>query len=334
MLDSPPLRLAGKPLKDCGNDNWEQNMIKRTIVLSNPAYVKKENDQLVVHPGTYGENGTASEKKSIPIEDIGMLMIESHQCTITEAAISALLENNAVFISCNAQHHPNGIMLPLASHTLHTAVLKDQMNASLPLRKQLWQQTMKAKILNQAAALNMSGIDTEPLEYWSRKLRSGDPDNYEGRAAAYYWKNFFPGDYGFTRDPEGMAPNGLLNYGYTILRAATARAIVGSGLHPAIGLFHKSQYNPFCLADDLMEPYRPFVDLTIRTICTEQGQHVELTPETKKHLLSILGSDVWIEGERKPMLLGLTSTTSSLVRCFAKETKKISYPLLHAPERV
>ncbi len=310
------------------------NMIKRTIVLSNQAYVKKENNQLVIQQARHNDGGQGTETHSVPIEDIGILMIESHQCTITEAAISALMENNAVFISCNSFHHPDGMMLPLAGHTLHTVVLKDQIKASLPLRKQLWQQTMKAKILNQAAALNMFGINTEPLEYWSRKVRSGDPDNYEGRAAAYYWKNFFPGDYGFVRDPEGMAPNGLLNYGYTILRAATARAIVGSGLHPAIGLFHKSQYNPFCLADDLMEPYRPFVDLVVRTICSEQGQNADLSPETKKQLLTILGNDVWIEEERKPMLLGLTSTTSSLVRCFAQETKKISYPLLHAPERV
>jgi CRISP-associated protein Cas1 len=309
-------------------------MIKRTIVLSNQAYIKKENNQLVIQQTRQKDGGQGTETKSVPIEDIGILMIESHQCTITEAVISALMENNAVVISCNAAHHPDGMMIPFAGNTLHTAVLKDQMRASMPLRKQLWQQTMKAKITNQSTALAMSGINTEPLEYWSRKVRSGDPDNYEGRAAAYYWKNFFPGDYGFTRDPEGMAPNGLLNYGYTILRAATARAIVGSGLHPAIGLFHKSQYNPFCLADDLMEPYRPFVDLIVRKLCSEHGQHAELTPETKKPLLALLGDDVWIEEERKPLLLGLTSTSSSLVKCFAKELNKLSYPALYAPERV
>jgi CRISPR-associated protein Cas1 len=208
------------------------------------------------------------------------------------------------------------------------------LNASLPLKKQLWQQTMKAKITNQSVTLAMFGIKTEPMEYWSRKVLSGDPDNYEGRAAAYYWKNFFPGDYGFTREREGNAPNSLLNYGYTIVRAAMARAIVGSGLHPAVGLHHKNQYNPFCLADDLMEPFRPFVDLAIRQICSAQGQFAELTPETKKNILSILATDVWIEEECKPLLLGLTSTTSSLVRCYAKEQRTISYPAMHAPKRV
>jgi CRISPR-associated protein Cas1 len=278
-------------------------MIKRTIVLSNQAYLKKENEQLVIQQG--------EESKSVPIEDIGVIMFENPQCTITHSVLSALMGNNAAVISCDETHHPNGIMLPIAGNVLHTAVLKDQLKASMPLRKQLWQQTMKAKIINQAAVLAMLGVKTDPLEYWVRKLRSGDPDNYEGRAAAYYWKNIFPGDYGFTREREGNAPNGLLNYGYAILRAGMARAIVGSGLHPAIGLHHKSQYNPFCLADDLMEPYRPFVDVIVRKICTDQGQFAELTSDNKKHLLGVLSVDVWIEEERKPLLLGLTSTSSS-----------------------
>jgi len=301
-------------------------MIKRTIVLSNQAYIKKENDQLVIQQG--------EENKSVPIEDVGVLMMESHQCTITEAVLSSLMTNNSVVISCDGYHHPNGIMLPVAGNVLHTAVLRDQLNASLPLKKQLWQQTMKAKITNQAVTLAMFGVKTEPIEYWSRKVRSGDPDNYEGRAAAYYWKNFFPGDYGFTREREGNAPNSLLNYGYAIVRAAMARAIVGSGLHPAVGLHHKSQYNPFCLADDLMEPFRPFLDLAVRQICTEQGQFAELTTENKKRILGVLSIDVWIEEERKPLLLGLTSTTSSLVRCYEKEIRTIHYPSMYAPERV
>lgn len=301
-------------------------MIKRTIVLSNQVYIKKENDQLVIRQG--------AETKSVPIEDIGVLMMESHQCTITEAVLSALMANNAVVMSCDGYHHPDGIMLPVSGNVLHTAVLKDQLKASIPLKKQLWQQTMKAKITNQATTLAMLGTKAEPLEYWSRKVRSGDPDNYEGRAAAYYWKNFFPGDYGFTREREGNAPNSLLNYGYTILRAAMARAVVGSGLHPAIGMHHKSQYNPFCLADDLMEPFRPFIDLAVRQICTEQGQSAELSTENKKRIIGVLSLDVWIEKERKPMLLGLTSTTSSLVYCYAKEQRMIYYPAMHAPERV
>lgn len=299
-------------------------MIKRTIVLSNQAYLKKENDQLVIEQG--------EESKTIPIEDIAVLMLESHQCTITQAVLSALMANNAAVISCDATHHPDGLMLSYAGNVLHTAILRNQLAASIPLRKQLWQQTMKAKIQNQSAVLALEGVNTKPMDYWQRKVRSGDPDNYEGRAAAHYWKHFFPGDYAFVREPEGLQPNRLLNYGYAIIRAAMARAIVSSGLHPAIGLHHKSQYNPFCLADDLMEPYRPFLDIIVKKICVEHGQSVEMSPSIKKALLGVLSVDVWIENERKPLLLGLTSTSASLVKCYDKEEKKITYPLIYAPE--
>jgi len=299
-------------------------MIKRTIVLSNKAYLKKENEQLVIQQG--------EESKTVPIEDIGILILESHQCTITESAISALMANNTAVISCTAAHHPDGLMLPFAGNVLHTAVLRDQVAASIPLRKQLWQQTIKAKLSNQASVLKMLGTNAEPIEYWARKVRSGDPDNYEGRGAAHYWKLFFPPEYNFLREPEGLSPNSLLNYGYTIIRAAMARAIVGSGLHPAIGLHHKNQYNPFCLADDLMEPYRPFLDIIVRRLCIEHGRFIELTTAIKKELLNILGVDTWIEEERKPLLLALTSTAASLAKCYAKETKQMVYPIIHAPE--
>lgn len=298
--------------------------MKRTIVISQKAYLSHKDGQVHIK--------MEEHEPTVPLEDIGLLMIESHQATISQSALSALMSNNVAVVSCDAAHHPDGIMLPIAGNVLHTAVLRDQLIASVPLRKQLWAQTVKAKILNQAAALKMLGIDAEPIEYWARKIRSGDPDNYEGRAAAHYWKNFFPGDYAFLRDPEGHSPNNLLNYGYAIIRAGMARAVVGSGLHPAVGIHHKNQFNPFCLADDLMEPFRPMLDLVVRSICQEQGKDVMLTPETKKKLLAILGIDCWIEGERKPLLLALTSTTASLVRCYAKEVRVLTYPELHAPE--
>jgi CRISPR-associated protein Cas1 len=172
------------------------------------------------------------------------------------------------------------------------------------------------------------GIDFEPMERWARKVRSGDPDNFEGRAASYYWKRFFPAEWNFARSPEGETPNNLLNYAYAVLRAAMARAIVGSGLHPAIGLHHRNQYNPFCLADDLMEPYRPFADVIVRTICIEDKDFGILTPDVKKRLLTVLSVDTWIEEERKPLLLALTNTSSSLVRCLWKESKRLVFPTL------
>lgn len=301
-------------------------MIKHTLVISQKAFVFHKDRQLHIK---------LEEKEStVPIEDVGILMLESHQCVITQSALSALMANNTVVIGCDSFHQPNGITIPLAGNVLHTAVLKDQLTSSIPLRKQLWEQTVKAKMRNQAVVLMMLVVNANPLERLSRHLRSGDPENYEGRAAAYYWKNFFPADYCFLRSREGDAPNNLLNYGYAILRAAMARAVVSSGLHPAIGLHHKNQYNPFCLVDDLMEPYRPCLDIVVRRICMEEGREVELSGENKKRLLGLLSTDVQMENERKPLELALTSTTSSLVHCYAKETRSLAYPSFCAPKRI
>ena len=299
-------------------------MIKRTVVVGSQTYISQKNGQLQI--------AKADEEPTIPIEDIGVLILESHQSTITHSALSALMENNAVVISCDATHHPDGIMTPIAGNILHTAVLKNQLRASLPMRKQLWQQTVKVKILNQAAVIAKCGMNVEPMLRWSRKVRSGDPYNVEGRAASYYWKNMFPEEYQFTRDPDGDAPNNLLNYGYAILRAAMARSIVGSGLHPAVGLHHTNQYNAFCLADDLMEPFRPFVDIAVKNVCQANPDLGFLTPTIKKELLSVLSADTWFDGEKKPLLLALTTTTSSLVKCYAKEAKQLAFPTVYPPE--
>ncbi len=257
----------------------------------------------------------------MPIEDIGVVILESHQSTISTSALNALMENNCVVIGCDNKHTPNSVMYPISGNVLHTAVLKTQLKASAPLMKQLWQQTIKTKLLNQAAVLDSKEINTKPLRLWAKKVRSGDVGNLEGRGAAYYWKQYFGkgmSRHALTRDPEGDGPNSALNYGYAILRAAMARAIVGSGLHPSIGLHHKNQYNPFCLADDLMEPYRPFVDLIVLQMCEEpcgersrtKGSEIELSTENKKELLSILAADTAVENERKPLMLALNVNNS------------------------
>lgn len=319
-------------------------MIKRTIVVSRRAYIFHKDEQLHIRmpgpegpdqdekTGRQGDEDSAGqvEEPTVPIEDIGVVVLESHQTTVTTSALNALMENNCVVIGCDAKHLPNSIMYPISSNTLHTAVMKTQLEASAPLRKQLWQQTVKAKLLNQAAVLRSREINVKPLQLWAKKVRSGDPTNLEGRGAAYYWKNFLSGIAqpfkGFVRDAEGDGPNSALNYGYAILRAAMARAIVGSGLHPSIGLHHRNQYNPFCLADDLMEPYRPFVDSIVLQLCGEYGAEIEITPGTKKLLLSVLSVDTVTEGETKPLMLSMTATTASLVRCFGGESKKLVYP--------
>lgn len=293
-------------------------MLKRTIIISNQAFIKKENNQLSIKQG--------EEEYTVPIEDIGVLMLDSPQIGITQPVISALLANDAVIISCNASHHPDGIMTPISGNALHSSILKVQLNASIPLCKQLWQQTVKEKILNQSALLEATGADPKPLQYWARKIRSGDPDNYEGRAAKHYWQRLFPLEFSFSREREGRPPNNLLNYGYAILRASVARAVVSSGLHPAVGIHHKNQYNSFCLADDIMEPYRPYVDALVLKIVKSGESSDELSPAFKKELLSILTSDVIMDNERKPLMTALSTTTRSLVSCYAKEARTIKYP--------
>lgn len=293
-------------------------MLKRTIVISSQAYLKKEQDQLVIQQG--------EESNSVPIEDIGVLLLESYQVIITQPVLSALMAIDAVVITCDASHHPNGIMLPVSGNSIHTAILGAQLEASVPFRKQLWQQTVKAKLLNQATMLERIGEESAPLRRWAAVVRSGDSSNMEARGAKYYWEHFLPVEMGFQRNPDGVPPNNLLNYGYAILRAAVARALVSSGLHPALGIHHHNEYNAFCLADDIMEPYRPFVDLLVRSIIVEGVPLDTFTPETKKKLLSILTVDVEMEGALKPLSLALSTTTKSLADCYAKERRVLKHP--------
>jgi CRISPR-associated protein Cas1 len=296
-------------------------MIKRTIVVSNPAFLKKQDEQLVIKR----EN---DQEDSVPIEDIGVLVLESYQVTITQPVLSALMANGAVVITCDSSHHPNGIMLPVSGNALHTMVLRNQLQASRPFRKRLWQQTVRAKIINQADLLERFDENPTPLRRWVTQVRSGDSSNIEARAARYYWEHFLPAEMGFQRNPEGSPPNNLLNYGYAILRAAVARALVSSGLHPAVGIHHRNEYNAFCLADDVMEPYRPFVDWLVRSIVVEGEPLHELTPSLKKRLLSILAVDVEIDKQTRPLQLALSTTTKSLADCYAKERRVLKYPRL------
>lgn len=290
-------------------------MIKRTIVITQRAYVSQHNKQLLIK--------NDEKEHSVPIEDIGVVVLESHQCTITQSAISSLLTNNVVIISCDEHHHPDGIMLPISGNILHTAIFRKQLTASRPMRNALWKQTVQQKIRNQAALLKQLKKNDTPLLTMAKKVITGDKTNIEGRASVYYWQHIFDNPK-FVRNPDGEPPNGLLNYGYSIVRAAVARALVASGLHPASGIFHKNQYNPFCLADDCMEPYRPYVDARVHSLW--KNGISEVTTDTKKELLSLLVSDVIMDGERKPLELAIARTASSLAQCFCKERKKVLYP--------
>lgn len=308
-------------------------MIKRTLYFGNPAYLSMKNRQMVIRLPEVEKNETLTKSfkessvVSRPIEDIGVVVLDHKQITITHGLLTALLENNVAVVHCNDTHHPVGMMLNLDGHTLQTQRFRNQIEASEPLKKQLWQQTVAAKIANQSALLKRLNKDVKTLDFMVRDVKSGDPDNYEARAAAHYWgvifSEFVPE---FRREREGVYPNSLLNYGYAILRAAVARALVGSGLLPTLGIFHRNQYNAYCLADDIMEPYRPFVDWAVYNHLKERGVIEELDQTAKQTMLVVLSRDTQFDKDRSPLMVGLTKTTASLAACFEGTRRKINYP--------
>lgn len=300
-------------------------MIKKTLCFSNRAYLCCRNRQLIIRiddPAT-----GKPQEHSRPIEDIGVVVIESEQVTLSSYLISALLENKVAIIICNDKHMPAGLMLPLVGNTEQSERYDAQITASLPLKKQLWQQTIAMKIKNQGAVLKkVNNLEIGNMLAWSTQVRSGDPDNLEGRAAAYYWRNLFGEDSGFVRRQEGDDPNGLLNYGYAILRAVIARSIVASGLIPTLGIHHSNKYNAYCLADDIMEPYRPYVDLMVVNLIRKFHLTPEISKETKKHLLTIPTIDVKMGKLSRPLMVAASMTTASLAKCYLGETRKLVYP--------
>ena len=280
---------------------------------------------------------------TIPIEDIGVIILDAYQLTISQKLISELLNNNVALVTCDEKHMPQGLLLNLDGNNIQQERFQNQIKASLPLKKQLWQQTIKAKISNQRALLvklhyhtnKLTNNKFENMEYWADSVRSGDTGNIEAKAAAFYWKVIF-GEYipNFVRDRYGDDPNNLLNYGYAILRAITARSLVASGLLPTLGIHHHNKYNAYALADDIMEPYRPFVDNLIFKIVKENYneknliQEFQLTKQIKEILLKIPVLDVIIENKKSPLMIAMQRTTASLYNCFAGESRKILYPVL------
>ena len=306
-------------------------MIKRTLYFGNPAYLKTTNEQLVVEtPLPIPVNGEEGEiktiQKTIPIEDIGLVILDHRQVTITQALLSKLLANNTALITCDDAHHPTGMMLNLDGHSLQSQKFRAQIEATVPLKKQLWQQTIAAKIKNQAAMLAFRREENKILLNLADSVKSGDSDNCEAKAANYYWQRVFPDFLEFRRERYGPPPNNLLNYGYAILRALVARSLVASGLLPTLGIHHRNQYNSYCLADDIMEPYRPYVDYVVYQIIRNHGKDLDISPNKKKALLEIPAMDVKIDGQKSPLMNAVQRTTASLAKCFEGTTRKILYP--------
>jgi len=307
-------------------------MIKKTLYFGNPIYLSLRNSQLVLKTpdaDKLEESFKRDAERTIPIEDIGVVVLDNRRITVTTGAMEALLDNNCAIITCDKTNMPVGLMLPLSGNTTQSERFRNQIDASLPLKKQLWQQTIRQKILNQATVLNMNtGAIVKNMQVWANDVKSGDPDNYEARAAAYYWRNIFPTLPNFVRGREGEPPNNLLNYGYAILRACVARGLVGSGLLPTLGIHHHNRYNAYCLADDIMEPYRPFVDDLVINIMQQYPDYSELTLSIKAALLTIPSLDVMLDGKRSPLMIAVGQTTASLAKCFNGEMRKIAYPEL------
>ena len=296
-------------------------MLYRSIYIGNPAYLKLRDKQLKVT-----DPESKEEKGSVPIEDIGLLMLDHYQITLSHQLIQELMKNNVILISCDERHLPLAGMLPFSGSTLFSERVKIQIEVSEPLKKQLWKQTVECKILNQLKVLEQLDKYASPMYEYLKQVKSGDTTNMEGIAAQHYWKYLIDND--FLRDRLGDYPNSFLNFGYGVLLSIIARALVDTGLLLVLGIFHRNKYNPYCLASDIMEPYRPMVDLLVMKWLQLHPEKQSLDKESKAFLLQIATEDVTIDKLTHPLIVGAKMTASSLLKCYMGEKRQISYPEL------
>lgn len=294
-------------------------MIKQTLMFTSPVSLSLKDKQMVI---TFKDN---KDTVTRPIEDVGFVVIENPMVSITVPLLNELADNNVAVIFCDKKMMPKTMLMTLDGNTTQQESYKYQLNASLPMKKNVWKQLVECKIKNQSLLLNKVGKGGGVLKPYYLNVKSGDSDNREGAAAREYWRLLF--DDGFKREREGLPPNGMLNYGYTILRAAVTRALIGSGLYPAFGVFHRNRYNAFPLADDIMEPYRPFVDEIVYHLYYD-GAINELDSQTKRRLLRVLFSDVKMGKVTRPLENALSLTTASLLKMYKGESDKLSLPML------
>lgn len=292
-------------------------MIKRIIDISDQAYLHITNKQLSVD-----KNGQTVAK--IAIEDLGILILQHPAITLTQSVITLCQQNNVAILFCDERHLPLSVTLPLWSgHSLHTKILKGQIASKIPRRKRLWQQIVKTKISEQATTVEQAGMQSNKLRRLAEKVKSGDPENIEAQAAQDYWKRLM-GDK-FRRDTGAEGVNSVLNYGYSIMRAMVARSLVGTGLHPAIGLHHKNQYNGLCLADDIMEPFRPWVDAIIQREALSNTK-IEVTKKAKQQLLGMLSQSVLYDGKKMPLMVAVHHLVAQLKYSLTEKYKPLCYP--------
>ncbi len=295
-------------------------MHKRTLYFGNPACLTTKDRQLVIEQKD-------QEKRTVPIEDLGFIIIDNPGISITQALLTRLSEYKVALINTDERHMPAGLMLPLEGNTIQAEILRDQINLTTSAKRQAWRKLVVRKIANQKQVLDSQDIETATLSRLIKNVKSGDSTNCEAQAARYYWERLFT-PFEFKRGRFGEPPNNALNYGYAILRSVVARSCAGSGLSMGLGLHHRNRYNSFALVDDLIEPYRPVVDYLVLNLVLNEYDLSELTPELKKELLSIPNIDVNIKGEHKPLMLATTATTASLAKYIKGDVKKLVLPEL------
>lgn len=296
----------------------KNSMIKRTLFFANAVCLTTRNKQLVI------KNKESQEEKTVPIEDIGFVVIENQQIYISIPAITELTKNNVSVIFCDEKHMPLSMNLPLECNSIQNQLFSVQIESTLPTKKNCWKQIIEQKINNQALVLEKYGHNSEYLKNISKEVKSDDSTNREGFAAKIYWNSLFGKNW--NRDRFGEYPNNYLNYGYAILRAGMARAIVGSGLLPTLGIHHHNKYDAYALADDLMEPYRPFVDDMVIEYIENNPEKIEIEQDFKSFIYSLMTRDTFMDKKKHPFMIALTFTSSSLSKVFLGKTKKLALP--------
>lgn len=296
-------------------------MIKRIVEISSArTHLSIKYSQLIIK-----EDG--EQVASIACEDIGVLLVDHRGTTYTHSVFTELLRCGAAIVLSGENHHPSGMLLPIESNTLQNERFRQQIEAKEPIKKRLWKQIVRTKIKHQAKLVGKDSDVYKSLMALRNKVRSGDPENIEAQASRKFWLAYLQ-DVTFRRDINGLPPNNLLNYGYMVMRAAVARALCSAGLLPSLGIHHRNRYNAFCLADDLLEPFRGFVESKVRDICQREGIPYELTQPIKAQILEVLYKPVTVAGFNGPLMVALHRTMASLQRCFAGEQKFIDLPKL------
>jgi CRISP-associated protein Cas1 len=294
--------------------------MKRTLYFGNPAYLSTKNEQLVVKIND-------TEERKIPIEDIAFVVLDNDRITLTKSILHKLTKNNTAVIITNEKHMPFGWLMPLEGNSTQSKTFQAQCSSSDALKNRLWKQIIKAKIKNQSVLLKTQNINSSTLDIHAKKVTNGDLENREAQSARYYWKHLFS-PFNFKRERFGSSPNNLLNYGYSLLRALVGRGLVSSGLLPSIGLHHRNQYNSFPLADDFMEPFRPFVDEVVLNLALSNGENLSLTKQTKQKLLEIMSMDVYVNKQFHSLTNAVSLSTASLARCILREETKLIFPTI------